>query len=405
MSAVPPIPADSDHRAWLRLSLEPGLTLADTYALLRGIGLPQIIYDSAPSALSRLIGSKLAGQLAGSPTPELHAAVDQGLAWLHGGPHRHLLTLDNPAYPPALLELTDPPPLLYAYGELACLQRPALTIVGSRSATADGLDNARAFARWLAGHGCCIVSGLARGIDGAAHAGALAAGPQGGGTIAVLGTGIDRVYPDVHRDLAHQIVDGGLLISEFPLGASALPGHFPRRNRVVAALGAGILVVEATLRSGSLITARLGNELGREVFAIPGSIHSPQSRGCHRLIREGAKLVETAADIVEELGARLKLPMPASPASGAATRSRGDSHAGRRVAPSSPSGADRDAWTVPAQQLWDALGADPVDVDRLCRRTGLPSEQAQAGLLELELAGVVERQPDGRYRRVREAQS
>jgi DNA processing protein len=252
------------------------------------------------------------------------------------------------------------------------LQRPALAIVGSRSATPQGTANARAFARDLAARGWCIVSGLALGIDAAAHEGALDA-TAGAGTVAVVGTGLDRVFPAAHRALAHRIGAAGALLSEYAPGTPPLRQHFPERNRIIAGLAQGTLVVEAALASGSLITARLASEAGREVFAIPGSIHSPQARGCHALIRQGAKLVETAEDIVEELRGQRPLPLP---------------------------GAGDDAATADEDPLLAALGHDPVTLDALLARTGDSAAVLSARLLELELEGRVARLPGGLYQRL-----
>ena len=260
-------------------------------------------------------------------------------------------------------------------GDPAYLQGQALAVVGARNATPGGQENARAFARHLAGSGWRVVSGLALGIDAAAHEGALDAGPGGAGTVAVMGTGIDRIYPAKHRDLAHRIAAHGALVSELPLGTGALPQHFPKRNRIVAGLARGVLVVEAAKQSGSLITARLAGESGREVFAIPGSIHSPLSRGCHALIRQGAKLVETAADITDELGG--------GPIAGT-TRAKAQAPA-----------------ALPDHPVLDALGFDPLHLDAIQARCGLDTPTLQAQLLELELAARVARLDDGRFQRLK----
>src|SRR5690606_15635816 len=307
---------------------------------------------------------------------------DRTLQWADE-PGHHVLTLADPAYPQSLLTIADPPVLLYVTGDPARLAQPALAVVGARSATPGGCDNARAFARHLAGHGWCVVSGLAQGIDAAAHEGALQAGAQGAGTVAVMGTGIDRVYPARHRDLAHQIAAHGARVSELPLGMGPLPHHFPRRNRLVAGLARGVLVVEAARQSGSLITARLAGESGREVFAIPGSIHSPLSRGCHALIRQGAKLVETAQDITDELGAATRAGR--AKASGVAT----------------PDEASGPGTAAPESPLLRALGFDPLHLDALQARTGLDIATLNVQLLELELAGHVARLDGGRFQRLK----
>ena len=353
---------------WLRLTLAPGIGNAGQRKLLSRFGLPGHIFEASRSALRDVVGDKAACVLLDNPHRD---EIAQALAW-SATPGNRLLTLADSDYPPALLQLADAPTLLYASGDLASLQTPAIAIVGSRSATPGGIDNAKRFASHLAGGGWSVVSGLAAGIDGAAHQGAL---DVGGRTIAVVGTGLDRVYPARHHTLAHAIRARGLLLSEYPLGTAPLPGNFPRRNRLIAALGNGLLVVEATRDSGSLITARLAGELGREVFAIPGSIHAPQARGCHQLIRQGAKLVETAADILEELGA----PSPSihSPDTGDAAESEHAPH-----------------------PVLTALGHDACALDTLTQRSGLTADALLAILLELELAGHVASLPGGRYQRL-----
>lgn len=385
-----PLPNDiEDLAAWLRLSMEPGAKPAVLRALLAAGGLPTQIYRRNAADLARLAPARLAAQLAAPPAPPLQAAVDAALAWAASpGPH-HILTLADADYPRRLLDIPDPPLLLYVCGDPSALSRPMLAIVGARNATAGGLANARAFARHLAEAGWCIASGLARGIDAAAHDGALSAGTAGAGTVAVLGTGIDRVYPRGHEDLARRVAAHGALVSELPPGALPLPHHFPQRNRLVAGLALGVLVVEAADRSGSLSTARMAADTGREVFAIPGSIHSPLSRGCHALIRQGARLVETARDIDDELRPPHIGPSGcARQAAGSVARSDDASDA-----PLPPDG--------PARTLWLALGYDPVHLDELQRRTQLDGAAVQAGLLELELSGWAERLDGSRYQRLK----
>ncbi|AZY51242.1 DNA-processing protein DprA [Bordetella avium] len=357
--------------AWLRLSLEPGVGPVTACGLLRAFGLPQALYAQRASALMRQVPQALASQLAAPPPPDMADRIARALEWAEAADH-HLLTLADPGYPQALLSINDPPVLLYLKGRPDLLNRPALAVVGARNATPMGAQNARAFARHLAAHGWCVVSGLAQGIDAAAHEGALAAGSSGGGTIAVLGTGLDRVYPASNRQLAHAIAANGALLSEFPLGTGAQAHHFPQRNRLVAGLARGVLVVEAARQSGSLITARLASESGREVFAIPGSIHSPLSRGCHALIRQGAKLVETAQDITDELSSP-RQPAPSPPAQ-------------PRAEP--PPGT---------QALLTALGHDPQHADSLAAASGLDAATLGAQLTELEVAGWITRLDDGRY--------
>ena len=282
--------------AWLRLTLTPGVGAGSQRQLLAAFGLPENIYAAGHSALAAVVGSPIARTVLEHDTA---AAVDGALAWADE-PGNSVITLGDPLYPAALLEIPDPPVLLYVKGDPALLSRQSIAVVGARSATPQGEANAESFSRALSEAGLCIVSGLALGIDAAAHRGGLA-GP--GSTVAVIGTGADRIYPARNAALARQIAEAGVIVSEFPLGIGPLAHNFPRRNRLIAGLAQGVLVVEAALKSGSLITARLATDCGREVFAIPGSIHSPVARGCHQLIRDGAKLVESAEDILEELGA------------------------------------------------------------------------------------------------------
>jgi DNA processing protein len=358
----------AEFEAWFRLLETPGLGRDGARRLLAAFGDPAAALAASPTALRAVAGPSLVAAFALEP-PEFQSRLSVARAWCEGGPHRHVVTLGDAAYPPLLLQTADPPLLLYAHGELALLAKPAIAIVGSRRPSAQGRDNARAFARELADDGLVVVSGLAQGIDSAAHEGALAGAA---GTIAVVGTGLDRVYPPQNLELAHRITQHGLLLSEFAPGTPPLPEHFPLRNRVIAGLSLGTLVVEAAIRSGSLITARLASEAGRDVFAVPGSIHAPQAKGCHWLIKQGAKLVESAADIVDEL-------------------------AGQR--------ADRDDRTTSADPeasadpLLDALGHDPVTLDALQARTGWPTHELTTRLLELELDGDVARLPGGLYQR------
>jgi DNA processing protein len=366
----------SELSAWLRLSLEPGLTPSLLYPLLSAVGLPEQLYDMSAPALARHVPQDLAIQLAASPSDDIQQKIDQTLAWVEQ-PSHYIVTLADPDYPQNLLTISDPPVLLYLNGDPSRLNASALAVVGARSATPGGCENAKAFAQHLASHGWCVVSGLAQGIDAAAHEGAILAGSTGAGTIAVMGTGIDRVYPARHRDLAHRIAEHGTLVSELPLGTGALPHHFPKRNRIVAGLARGVLVVEAARQSGSLITARLAGESGREVFAIPGSIHSPLSRGCHALIRQGAKLVETAQDITDELG---EIAAPA----------RSSTPLSKPHAPPQ----------IPDSPLLQALGYDPLHLDTLQERTGMDISTLTTLLLELELAGHIVRLEGGRFQRI-----
>ena len=368
---------DDERDAWLRLKLTPGVGDATARKLLAAFGLPTALFDQPLAALGTVAGPALAERLQAEPEGwrELCARTRSWLA--EGEGWRHLLTLGDPDYPPDLLQTEDPPLLLHVEGDLAALRHPLrLAIVGSRNPTAQGADNARAFAQALAGAGACIISGLALGIDAAAHEGAL---EVGGSTLAVVGNGLDQVYPRQHQALARRIAAQGALISEYPLGTPPLAPNFPRRNRIISGLSQGVLVVEAALQSGSLITARQAVEQGREVFAIPGSIHSPQSRGCHALIRQGAKLVESAQDILEELRC-------AVPATGLDGRSgTGDRNEGQSLQPGDP--------------LLQALGYEPCGLDALQARCGLDTATLQARLLELEFDGLVARLPGGLYQR------
>jgi len=390
--------------AWLRLTLEPDLKPAQVRTLLGVFGLPQHLYAAPMSALLEHVPQALAIQLRQAPDEATEQKIQASLEWLCQ-PDCHVLTLADADYPPLLLHLPQPPLVLYVHGQLACLQMPALAVVGARNATPAGCENARAFASYLAGRNWCIVSGLAHGIDAAAHEGALAAAGQGGNgaTVAVMGTGLDIVYPRANLKLAHCIVEnGGALVSEYPLGTRALAHHFPQRNRIVAGLTRGVLVVEAARQSGSLITARLAGELGREVFAIPGSIHSPLSRGCHALIRQGAKLVESGQDIVEEMGAGQGVERTPSRTSGAnrvvataattASSDEADDAASNGVRSKANGTADDPVLTV--------MGYDPIDADTLQTRCALSTSELNAVLTQLELEGHIARLADGRWQRM-----
>jgi DNA processing protein len=365
--------------------------------LLAAFGLPGNAFVQPRSALVSVVDHEAADTLLKGPDA---VAVDAALAWATE-PSNHVLTLVDAAYPQTLLEISDPPLVLYVKGDPALLQRPALAMVGARSASAQGEANAEAFANALSAAGLVIVSGLALGIDAAAHRGALAA-TGGAGTVAVIGTGIDRIYPARNAALARDIAAHGAIVSEFPLGTPPVPQNFPRRNRLIAGLSLGVLVVEATLNSGSLITARLATEAGREVFAIPGSIHSPLVRGCHRLIREGAKLVETAEDVFEELRSRLNGELPPRPA-----KKPSSSRASRRAPPPRtpefasplPFSPAPDA-SPEAVRVLEAIGNDVRDIDTLALATGLTVEMLHTQLLTLELEGIVVRQAGGGFLRL-----
>ena len=359
---------------WLRLALSYQLGSDGARKLLAAFGLPQQVFQQDAAALAQVLDARRIEALRKLPEG-FEQQLDATLAWLEQDPTgRQVVTLANADYPAALLSIEDPPLLLYRMGLLAAAPTRALAVVGSRNPTAQGLQNARRFAKAFAEAGVTVVSGMALGVDGAAHDGAIeGASRDAVATIAVVGTGLDRVYPRQHLQLAHRIAERGMIVSEYPLGTPPLSQNFPRRNRLIAGLSHGTLVVEAALQSGSLITARLAAEQGKEVFAIPGSIHSPHARGCHALLRQGAKLVESAQDVLEDL--RLVLPA-ASPAA---------------QAEEPPEGED---------PLLEALGYDPMGLDALIARTGIPAAQLQARLLELELAGAVARLPGGLFQRI-----
>jgi DNA processing protein len=355
-------------RAWLRLALVPGVPAAAQRVLLKAFGSPQAVLAARRSALAGQVASQVVDALLAVDAEE---ALAPSLAWL-ALPGSHLVALGDAHYPRALLDIPDPPTLLFAQGRLELLNTPAIAIVGSRNATPQGKEDARAFARALGDAGLCVVSGLALGIDAAAHRGALESAAS---SIAVVGTGLDIVYPAANIALARDLAQRGLMLSEFAIGAKPLEHHFPRRNRVISGLVRGVLVVEAAVASGSLITARLAGEQGREVFAIPGSIHSPFSKGCHRLIRQGAKLVESVADVLEEL----------DPGTTAV-----------RLAAIEPEmGEDRGEDPVLA-----ALGHGSAGLDALCARTGLAVADVGARLSALEIEGRVARLEGGRFQRL-----
>lgn len=355
--------ADADLANWLRLTLTPGVGPRTARLLLQTFGSPAAAVCASIAVLERVVPRAVATAIA---TASLDDAVATTRSWSEQ-PGNHLVTLADENYPAALLEIPDPPVVLFAKGRLALLRATAIAIVGSRNATPQGISTARAFARSLSEAGLTVVSGLALGIDAAAHEGGLEGASS---TIAVTGTGLDIVYPARNRALAHRIAEQGLLLSEFPLGTGAVAHNFPRRNRLISGLSRGVLVVEAAVKSGSLTTARFGADQGREVFAIPGSIHSPLARGCHALIKQGAKLVESAQDVLEEL---------------------------QMIAPV----RDRPA-TAPKEDdsLLADLGHDPCDLETLAARSGLAIDILSARLLELELEGRIASLPGGRYQRL-----
>lgn len=373
--------------AWLLLLRAEGLGRRRALRLLRGFGSALAVVQASAEAIAATAGREAAVALHAA-AEDLGPIVEATWRWLGDQQERRLIALDDPRYPAKLLQAPSPPLALFAHGDVTLLQQPSISIVGSRHATAQGLENARHFSASLARAGWCVVSGLALGIDGAAHRGALDAQ---GSTIAVVGTGLDLVYPRRHRDLAHEIARCGLIVSEFLLGTPGIAHHFPRRNRIIASLSLGTLVIEAAMESGSLITARMANDCGREVFAIPGSIHAPQSRGCHALVRQGATLVETVDDIVNELRPILG-GQPIGRQTGGPCASQ---------APAEP-GCPGDAVGVEpsADPVLQALAHEPASIDTLQTRTAWPMARLNAHLLQLELAGSVARMPGALYQKI-----
>lgn len=376
--------------AWLTLLLAPGLGPQRINKLLSAFASPEAACAASTTALRSLGLSQLMLDAVRKPDA---AAIARALRWA-GHSQAAILTLADPRYPPRLAQLPAPPPLLFVRGDPALLQEPQLAIVGSRNPTAGGLQTTQAFASHLAGLGLVITSGMALGIDRAAHLGAL----ESGRTIAVLGTGPDRVYPASHRELARRISAEGALVSEFPPGVGPQPGHFPRRNRTISGLSLGTLVTEAAPRSGSLITARYAAEQGREVFAIPGSIHNPLARGCHALIREGAKLIDSVDQLLEELAPQLQsylarsVQQDASLSSGQGRMQNLTESGDSLSAGTATVGLDPDY-----RRLLDGMGGDPVATDELVVRTGLSAQDVSSMLLLLELQGHVSCLPGGRY--------
>ena len=413
-----PSPDDESLAAWLRLVHTPGIGAVTGQLLLRRLGPPEAILQASYATVRALVRSDETARALLADDPVREQDIQAALAWLHAGDDRHILALDDPRYPAALLDLPDAPLLVYARGSLAALQPAAVAIVGSRRASHEGLRNAQALAEALARRGIIVTSGLAEGIDAAAHQGALEGAPAGqASTIAVTGAGIDRIYPAHHLPLARRMLEqGGLVLSEQPLGSAPVRANFPRRNRMIAALSRGTLVVEAALRSGSLITARQAAELGREVMAVPGSIHNPLSHGCHHLIRDGATLIETVDDILQALG----MVSPGQDASDQDPTIRGGrirarQHTARRAsgrrewqsiiadpesgavepAPSRPEPPDNDS-----RDLLTVLAASPMSAEALASRLGWPIDRILITIQLLELGGYIGRHVDGRWQRL-----
>jgi DNA processing protein len=375
--------AATTQRNWLIALRAPRLGGTKLVRLLNMMGGMDAFIHAGHSSLIRV------GLQADTVEALIHpdeTLLEFDLAWLAQAGHG-LITWDSDRYPALLRDLASPPAALYTDGDAEMLWQPQLAIVGSRNPTAGGVDNAREFSRALAQQGLAITSGLASGIDGAAHAAALEAG---GKTIAVTGTGLDRVYPASNRSLAARIRSNGVLVSEFPPATQPKREHFPARNRIISGLSLGVLVIEAGLNSGSLITARLAAEQGREVFALPGSIHNPMSKGCHRLIREGAKLVESVTEILQELA-----PLAGHLAVSLQQSTQPLQSVHLENARQEPNvGVDPDQ-----QKLWDCLGYDPLPVDTIIHNSGLTAKAVSAMLLILELKGKVEAHPGGAFSR------
>jgi len=379
-------------RSWLRLELTSGVGNVTARSLLQHFGLPNSIFEATESELRVCVTERQAEALLQVPQG-LDELVDLTRHWLQAAPdQRRVLTLGDNDYPLALLDTEDPPLMLYAMGQVQdlasgfarCAQR-GVAVVGSRNPTPQGIQNARQFSAALGQAGLTVVSGLALGIDGAAHEGALEGSFKDElATIAVVGTGLDRVYPKAHLDLAHRIAAGGVLLSEYPLGTPPLSANFPKRNRIISGLCKGTLVVEAALKSGSLITARMAVEQGKEVFAIPGSIHSTQARGCHALIKQGAKLVESAQDILDELNLMTDARAPSTSTNGTG-----------EVSPSAAT-----SLSSLENGLLDALGFEPTSLDVLQNRSGMDTATLQALLMGLELSGFVARLPGSKFQRL-----
>lgn len=382
---------DNELAAWLRLSMAPGLRPGALRAMLNAFGLPAAILEQPFALLAAATDEASARAALAPPGADFTCYLDAVLAWREL-PGNAIVTLDDPAYPPALLTMPDPPALLYIKGRLDLLHAKGVAVVGSRSATPQGVEDAERFARALSEAGLVVVSGLALGIDGAAHRGALTGC---GSTIAVIGTGADLVYPAAHQLLARQIAAEGVIVSEWPLGTPARAANFPQRNRLIAGLVGGVLIVEAAMRSGSLITARLANEMGRDVFALPGSIHAPLSRGCHRMLKQGAKLVETPGEILEELG------FVAPPPKGDVAALFESGKQSRQTPTPKPAAAVTDASELApeAQKLLAALGYAPATLEILAARTDMQEATLQSTLLQLELAGHLTVLPGGQFAR------
>ncbi len=380
-------PTELHH--WIRLLYAKGIGPQRYIKLLTAIGSPERILQAS---LSQLKSAGLSKNLATAIIDTAPNAADNDIEWLAADKNHFIITFEDKEYPDLLKQIDSPPPVLFIQGNVSLLQDPQLAMVGSRNPTQGGRDNAYEFAKYLARNGLGITSGLALGVDGFSHKGALDANAP---TIAVVATGLDRVYPAKHRDLAHAISQQGALVSEHTIGTPVRAQNFPRRNRIISGLSVGTLVIEAAIKSGSLITARYANEQGREVFAIPGSIHNPLARGCHQLIRQGAKLVENAAHILEEISPVLNqyLNMSATESLPLSTRAHNES-----LTPTSSSDDNIDS---DQRLILQTMGYDPLPIDTLVVQTGLTIDKVSSILLILELQGLVEACGGGQYSRLK----
>lgn len=373
---------------WVSLLRVPGVGPKNFQKLLSAFASPKAVFAANINNIKQAgISQSLAESIKDASIDKTNPDID----WLESANNHHIITLTCKAYPELLKQISNPPPLLYVHGDLSILQDPQLAIIGSRNPTQGGKMTAYDFSKYLAQQGLCVTSGLALGIDGIAHQGALDAGAP---TVAVIATGIDRVYPARHRALAHKIVEHGAIISEFQIGVQPKAENFPRRNRIISGLSHGTLVIEAALQSGSLITARLASEQGREVFAIPGSIHNPLARGCHQLIRQGAKLVETAQDIFDEMASVIDLQS-------IATGSESNSPMEDQSKKPDEKGEQAECLDASQQLLLEKMGYDPVQIDQLVPRTDMSVEEISAMLLILELQNYVSTSGSGTYTRIK----
>jgi DNA processing protein len=378
---------DEDLAAWIALWRVSGIGCVRYKKLLDAFQTPEMALNASSPALKK---AGITDRLIKNIRTQSLASANLDMQWLQSSDQHHLITFDDPRYPQLLKEIPVSPPLLYVHGNADLLNDPQIAIVGSRNPTQGGQNNTYEFSKHLASTGLCITSGMALGVDGLAHKGAL---DIKGITIAVVATGIDRVYPARHRDLAHRIVANGAIITELPIGVSPLARNFPRRNRIISGMSLGTLVVEAALQSGSLISARYASEQGREVFAIPGSIHNPLARGCHQLIRQGAKLIETAEHIIEELAPQLEHILLTTTDIPPSNKNSVDENNNSHTAL-----ADADQ-----RLILETMGYDPISIDQLVIQTGLTAEALSSILLLLELNGFIASSGRGSYTRIKES--